>query len=337
MGATPYADALGTGVTFRVWAPNATSVAVPGQFNGWNTTANYLGKEAGTENWSDDIAAARPGHEYKYHLNGAIWKRDPRGRKVVNSAGNTIVYDPNAFNWAGDSRLAVHQPDLVIYEMHVGAFYDPTPTSGGHGRFADAMTKLDHLASLGINAVELLPLAEFPGDNSWGYNPADPYAVENIGYGGPDGLKNFVKAAHARGIHVLLDVVHNHYGPSDLDLWGFDNGIPPASISIPGRALALRHGANVPTIPRPGCAPTSLIILGCGWMNTMWTASAGTRSARCAIAIRDPSTFPTPIPSSNTSTKRRFAPIGPGSSALPKMRRLVRAFTASGIAASAIC
>ncbi len=115
----------------------------------------------------------------------------------------------------------MNQSDLVIYEMHVGAFYDPSPGSGGPGKFPDAIQKLDHLAALGINAVELMPVAEFPTDNSWGYNPADPYAVENLGYGGPDGLKSFVKAAHARGIRVLLDVVHNHYGPSDLDLWGF--------------------------------------------------------------------------------------------------------------------
>ena len=227
IGAIPYADALGTGVTFRVWAPNATSVAVPGQFNNWNTTSNYLVKEAGTEYWSADLPLARAGHQYKFHLNNSIWKRDPRGRKVEHSAGNSIVHDQKAFNWAGDTRLGVNQSDLVIYELHVGAFYDPTPTSGGPGKFANAIQKLDYLAGLGINAVELMPVAEFPGDNSWGYNPADPYAVENIGYGGPDGLKSFVKAAHARGIRVLLDVVHNHYGPDDLELWGFDNGATP--------------------------------------------------------------------------------------------------------------
>ncbi|WP_150107597.1 alpha-amylase family glycosyl hydrolase [Pedosphaera parvula] len=229
MGSTPYADASGTGVTFRVWAPNATSVAVRGSFNGYSSTANFLIKEAGGLGlWSGDIPTARAGDQYKYYLSGSLWKRDPRGRKVVNSSDNTIVYDPNAFNWASDARLPVNTSNLVIYEMHVGAFYDPTPASGGPGKFADAITKLDHLAELGINAVELMPVMEFAGDNSWGYNPADPYAVENTGYGGPDGLKSFVKAAHQRGIRVLLDVVHNHYGPSDLDLWTFDNGASPS-------------------------------------------------------------------------------------------------------------
>ena len=252
MGATPYADALGTGVTFRVWAPNATTVTVPGIFNGWNTTANYLVKEAGTENWSGDIAAARPGHEYKYYINGSIWKQDPRGRKVVNSTGNSIVYDANAFNWAGDTRLAVNQSDLVIYEMHVGAFYDPSPSSGGPGKFTDAITKLAHLANLGINAVELLPLFEFAGDYSWGYNLADPYAVENSGYGGPDGLKTFVKAAHARGIRVLLDVVHNHYGPNDLDLWGFDNGTTPGIYFYSGAGIDKTTWGPRPNYSREG-------------------------------------------------------------------------------------
>lgn len=227
MGSTPYADASGTGVTFRVWAPNATTVAVPGSFNGWNTTANFLVKEGSSGIWSGDIPSARSTAQYKYHINGSVWKRDPRGRQVVHSSDNTIVYDPKAFNWMGDTRQNVNSSDLVIYEMHVGAFYDPTPSSGGPGKFTDAIAKLDYLVGLGINAVELMPLTEFAGDYSWGYNMGDLYAVENAGYGGPDGLKNFVKAAHQRGIRVLLDVVHNHYGPSDLDLWGFDNGTTP--------------------------------------------------------------------------------------------------------------
>lgn len=229
MGSIPYADGLGAGVTFRVWAPNASSVVVRGSFNGWSSTANPLVKEAGGLGlWSADVSTARNGDQYKYYLNNNLWKRDPRGRKVVNSSDNSIVYDPTAFNWDGDTRLPVNTSDLVIYEMHVGAFYDSTPASGGPGKFADAITKLDYLTNLGINAVELMPIMEFAGDYSWGYNPADPYAVENTGYGGPDGLKSFVKAAHQRGIRVLMDVVHNHYGPSDLDLWTFDNGASPS-------------------------------------------------------------------------------------------------------------
>ena len=165
MGAIPYAGPNGTGVTFRVWAPNASSVSVTGVFNGWSTTSNPLVKEGSSGLWSADVAAARAGHEYKYFINGSYWWKDPRSRKVTysgyNSAGaNSIVYDPNAFNWQSDSRLAVDAANLVIYEMHAGAFYDPTPGSGGPGKFTDATNKLEHLATLGINAVELMPVAE---------------------------------------------------------------------------------------------------------------------------------------------------------------------------------
>jgi len=230
MGSIPYSDGSGTGVTFRIWAPDATNVAVRGTFNvgGFNNTSNFLVKESSSTGlWSIDDTNARAGDQYKYYLNGSLWKMDPRSRLVVNSTDNSIVYDPAAFNWGGDTRLSVTNSNLVIYELHVGAFYDPTLVTGGPGKFTDAMTKLDYLAGLGVNAVELMPIAEFPGDYSWGYNPSDPDAVENTGYGGPDGLKAFVKAAHQRGIRVLLDVVHNHWGSGDLDLWTFDAGVGP--------------------------------------------------------------------------------------------------------------
>ena len=244
LGATPYADALGTGVTFRVWSPHGTNVAVRGSFNGWGTTA--MTKEAVSELWSVDVPGVAAGSQYKYFINNSFWWKDPRSRQVTysgyDSAGaNSIVYNPAAFNWAGDTRLTVTQSDLVIYELHVGAFYDPTPASGGPGKFTDAVARLDDLAALGVNAVELLPIAEFPGDYGWGYNPADIFAVENAGYGGPDGLKTFVRAAHQRGIRVLLDVVHNHYGPSDLELYGFDVG--------PGSRFYVYTDANICCTP----------------------------------------------------------------------------------------
>ena len=228
-GAIPYHDGSGTGVTFRVWAPNATSIFVPGIFNGWSTTANPLSKEltngSWTGVWSGDIANAANGQEYKYYINnngGSVWKHDPRARLVTyssSSAGaNDIIYDPGAFNWQGDNFTPPSLNELFIYELHAGTF----SSSPGLSKFVSATNKLDYLKSLGVNAVEVMPIAEFPGDNSWGYNPAQPFAVENIGYGGADGFKTFVRACHLRGIAVLLDVVHNHYGPDDLDMWNFD-------------------------------------------------------------------------------------------------------------------
>ena len=95
------------------------------------------------------------------------------------------------------------------------------PQYGQPGNFAQAMERLEHLKKLGIAAVQLMPVAEFAGDYSWGYNPAHIFAVES-GYGGPDALKLFVREAHRQAIAVILDVVYNHFGPSDLDLWRFD-------------------------------------------------------------------------------------------------------------------
>jgi 1,4-alpha-glucan branching enzyme len=109
--------------------------------------------------------------------------------------------------------------ELVIYEMHVGTFNrsrDDVP-----GTFQAVTRKFDYLKRLGVNCIQLMPTAEFAGDISWGYNPAHIYAVESA-YGGPLGLKFLVKLAHEQGIAVILDVVYNHFGPSDLDLWQFD-------------------------------------------------------------------------------------------------------------------
>lgn len=216
LGAIPYKDAGGTGVTFRVWAPHAASVGVKGQFSGWATLA--LSKEGTNGYWSRDVAGALAGQEYKYVLNNSFDKRDPRARRVTNSNGNSIIYDPNAFDWGGVQPVVPWHNDLVIYEMHVGTF---NAESWVPSTFDQAIEKLDYLASLGVSAVQVMPVAEFAADKSWGYNPADPYAIESA-LGGPDAFKRFVKACAQRGMAVLVDVVHNHYGPSDLALWQFD-------------------------------------------------------------------------------------------------------------------
>lgn len=229
-GSVPYHDALGTGVTFRVWAPDATSVYVPGEFNDWSTTATPLAQESSngvpTGVWSADVTVAATGQQYKYFINfngGSVWKQDPRARWVTSAGSatgaNDIIYDPAAFNWNGDSLTPPALNDLFVYELHIGTFY----TNGVPTRFVLATNQLGYLKSLGVNAVELMPVAEFGNSgNSWGYDPAQMFAVDNSQYGGPDAFKTFVQACHAWGIAVLLDVVHNHYGPGLLDMWNFD-------------------------------------------------------------------------------------------------------------------
>lgn len=147
-----------------------------------------------------------------------VLRIDPYAREVTSSVGNAVVYDPH-FDWGGDDFHLPAVNELVIYEMHLGTFHDKE--DGKTDKFAEAVQKLDHLQRLGVNVIEVMPLAEFAGGLSWGYNPSCMFAVET-NYGGPAGFKRFVKSVHQAGLGVILDVVYNHFGPSDLDLWQFD-------------------------------------------------------------------------------------------------------------------
>jgi len=172
--------------------------------------------------WYGFVAGAEPGQEYKYRIvNGdqELFRVDPYARQVTNSVGNGVIYDGDAFDWEGDDFACPPHNQLVIYETHVGSFATDSP--GEVGDLHGLTDRLDHFEHLGVNAVQIMPVAEFAGDYSWGYNPAHIFAVESA-YGGPDALKRFVREAHKRGIAVILDVVYNHFGPSDLNLWQFD-------------------------------------------------------------------------------------------------------------------
>lgn len=217
MGAIPHAS----GVAFRVWAPHAERVSVIGSFNGWDGEKHPLQAE---ENgfWYADVAEARVGDEYKFLLNtekGNFMRIDPYAREVTNTIGNAIVHDPS-FDWQGDDFHLAPWNELVIYELHVGTFNDQVDDDLP-GKFLTVSARLGHLKKLGVNAIQIMPVGEFAGDRSWGYNPAHIFSVE-LTYGGPLAFKQFVQRAHQQGIAVILDVVYNHLGPSDLDLWQFD-------------------------------------------------------------------------------------------------------------------
>jgi 1,4-alpha-glucan branching enzyme len=219
------------GAQFNVWAPHAQSVTVEGSFNAWSPTADPL-RPAANGYWVGYAAGARTGDQYLYHIlgpNGAVDRRDPAGRLVTTAAygvGRSILYDSSAFAWGNDASF--RRPagrDLIIYELHIGTFNAPQP--GVPGTFADAIARLDHIVALGATAVEVLPVNESPGVFFTGYGPAEVFAVANKAYGGPDGFKQFVRACHERGLAVILDVVHNHWGPWDLDLNQFDGWYTP--------------------------------------------------------------------------------------------------------------
>jgi 1,4-alpha-glucan branching enzyme len=209
-----------------VWAPFATRVSVAGDFNQWDSGANPLCSE-GNGYWSAEVPGAQVGDQYKFVIfNGAqstLWRKNPYACEVSHSSGNAIIHDPT-FDWSDDPFGMSGWNELVIYELHVGTFNDPFVH--GPGTFDAIVPKLPILSALGINAIQIMPVAEFATDYSWGYNPAQPFSVESA-LGGPQGMHRFVKAAHAHGIAVILDVVYNHFGPSDLDLWQFDGWTDP--------------------------------------------------------------------------------------------------------------
>jgi 1,4-alpha-glucan branching enzyme len=216
MGAIPHA----AGVAFRVWAPHAQRVSAIGSFNDWDGDKHPMQAE---ENgyWYADVPGALVGNQYRFQLStakGTFNRIDPYAREVTNSVGNAVVHDPN-FEWEDDDFHLAPSNELVIYELHVGTFNDEDDNLPG--KFDTVSARLGHLKKLGVNAIQIMPVAQFAGDRSWGYNPSHIFSVETT-YGGPLAFKRFVKRAHTHGIAVILDVVYNHLGPTDLDLWQFD-------------------------------------------------------------------------------------------------------------------
>jgi 1,4-alpha-glucan branching enzyme len=211
----------GNGAAFTVWAPNAKKVSVIGSFNDWKAGAHPM-KPGENGEWDVHIPKVKAGDEYLYAITTAsgdeLTKNDPYAREVTNSVGNSVVVD-ETFDWGDDSFVMPPLNEIVLYELHIGTFHNDDHE--GPGTFDSAIKRLSHLKQLGFNCLEIMPVAEFAGDFSWGYNPAHIFAVETA-YGGPAAFKRFVKACHDHGLGVILDVVYNHFGPSDLDLWQFD-------------------------------------------------------------------------------------------------------------------
>jgi 1,4-alpha-glucan branching enzyme len=168
--------------------------------------------------WGVNVEEAKVGNEYKFYLKtpfGEFYRNDPYAMQMNRSHGNGIIYSHTDFNWENDGDFQMPSwNELVIYEMHIGTFN--VKKNNEVGDFYSVIEKLEFLRDLGINAIEVMP-----GARSWGYNASQPFAVETD-YGGADGFKTFIKEAHKMGIAVIFDVVYNHFGPSDLDIWQLD-------------------------------------------------------------------------------------------------------------------
>jgi maltooligosyltrehalose trehalohydrolase len=190
----------GGGVRFRLWAPRARRVEL-------ELGARRLAATPDAEGWYEwriDDAAA--GTRYRYRIDGQVSVPDPASRYQPDDVhGASMVVDPEGYHWNDDRWNGRPWEEAVLYELHIGSF---TPA----GNYAGVEQRLDYLADLGITAIELMPLSDFPGARNWGYDGVLPFAPD-ASYGRPDDLKRLVDAAHARGLMVFLDVVYNHFGP----------------------------------------------------------------------------------------------------------------------------
>ncbi len=187
---------------FSVWAPAAHQVEVE------VAGRRHPMEPGGRPGWWRGEADAPPGTDYAFRLDGGEPLPDPRSpRQPYGPGGASRTYGHAAFEWTDARWRGAVLPGAVSYELHVGTF---TP----EGTLDAAIGRLDHLAALGVTAVELMPLAAFPGEHGWGYDGICLWAVHEP-YGGPDALKRFVDACHARDLAVILDVVYNHVGPGN--------------------------------------------------------------------------------------------------------------------------
>jgi len=196
---------------FCVWSPHAQKMSVrllskPERF------IPMQKDERGY--WHATIEDVSPGTLYSYNLDGERERPDPASFFQPDGVHKpSQVIDHNTFNWQDKDWKGIPLPEMIMYEIHIGTF---TPK----GTFDAASSRIDDLKKLGINAIEIMPVAQFPGERNWGYDGVYPYAVQNS-YGRPEGLKMFVNECHRKGLAVILDVVYNHLGPEGNYLWDY--------------------------------------------------------------------------------------------------------------------
>jgi len=188
---------------FVVWAPLLNEVSVK-VIHPKNREIKMLRDDDGY--WRISAQDVSPGSLYFYRLNNSTQRPDPASLCQPQGVhGPSEVVDIGSFEWHDAGWGGIPLKDMVIYELHIGTF---TP----EGTFEAACTRLDMLKQLGINAIEVMPVAQFPGERNWGYDGVYPYSV-HYSYGGPEGFKKFVNECHKRNMALILDVVYNHLGP----------------------------------------------------------------------------------------------------------------------------
>ncbi|MCW5700947.1 MAG: malto-oligosyltrehalose trehalohydrolase, partial [Rhodospirillales bacterium] len=192
------------GTRFRLWAPDCDTVSLCLE---GPRIDREIPLQRDAEGWCEAVIEdAGAGTRYRYRIDGGILVPDPASRFQPDDVhGASEVVDPATYIWQHADWRGRPWEETVLYELHVGAF-----TSAG--TFRAAIDRLPYLASLGVTAVELMPVADFPGRWDWGYDGCYQFAPD-AAYGRPEDLKALIDAAHGHGLTVFLDVVYNHFGP----------------------------------------------------------------------------------------------------------------------------
>jgi len=199
-------------VYFKVWAPKVERLSV--KIISKENEKSFPLKKDGIGYFDGFVENVHSGDYYLYLLDEKHKYPDPASRFQPHGVhGASQVIDPNEFQWDDDGWKGIQLKNFIIYELHVGTFTK-------EGTFGAIISYLDYLKEFGITAIELMPVAQFPGDRNWGYDGVYPFAVQNS-YGGPNGLKALVNACHRKGLAVILDVVYNHLGPEGNYLSNF--------------------------------------------------------------------------------------------------------------------
>jgi malto-oligosyltrehalose trehalohydrolase len=193
-------------VRFQLWAPKHDHIQLE-LLDTAASVAAILPMHPQRDGWHSLLTdRARAGTLYKYRLPDGLSVPDPASRFQPSDVhGPSEVIDPASYRWSDLRWQGRPWNEAVIYELHVGCFTE-------QGSFQAASKRLDHLVRLGVTAIEVMPIGDFPGRRNWGYDGVLPFAPDSC-YGGPDDFKAFVDAAHARGLMLILDVVYNHFGP----------------------------------------------------------------------------------------------------------------------------
>ena len=226
------------GVLFRLWAPEAQHVDLRIESGDSNEPLPLQRQPDGYHQRL--VAGCGAGTRYQYRMGGGDWLPDPASRFQPEGVhGPSQVVDPDRYLWQDRAWQGLAQNELVFYELHVGTF-----TS--EGTFRGVEQRLGHLRDLGITAIELMPLADFPGRWNWGYDPAALYAPSRA-YGQPDDLRSLVDAAHQLGLAVFLDVIYNHFGPDGSYIAAFAPVYTPKHHTPWGKAINLddQHSRGV--------------------------------------------------------------------------------------------